>query len=113
MKSVCRRTRITDPAGVWNYKNMIGATARIKSMSVSNLNNIFAFDSTTLHVIEDIYFRVTTDGKVVTIIRLEDMPDCLFTWKDLEILNMKYISKAVCGQCLCDQARCGGKGSDI
>lgn len=107
MKSVCRRTRVTDPAGIWDYTNLIGATVRVRSMSISNLNNIFAFDSTTLHIIEDIYFRITTDGKTITVIRLVDMPEYLFTWKDLEVIDLQYVSKAVCGLSCCGQTLCG------
>ena len=107
MKEVCRRTRVTDPAGIWDYSNMIGAQVRISSISVGNLNNMFGIDSEWIHTISDIYFRVTTDGKTITIIRLKDMPDCLFTWKDLEVLNLQYIGKAICGLCCCGQVLCG------
>lgn len=115
MKKICNRTRVTDPAGVWNYINLIGATVRICSMPVSNLNNLFAFDNTTLHTIEDVCFRVTTDGKTITVIRLKDLPDCLFTWKDLEVLNVipvidedeDFISRAICGRGYCGQMLCG------
>lgn len=107
MKSICRKTRVTDPAGVWDYRNLVGAEVRISSSSVSNLNNIFAFDNTTIHTIEDIYFRVTTDGKTITIIRLKDMPDCIFTWKDLEVLNLSMPSNAICGMGCCGNIICG------
>lgn len=107
MKSICNRTRVTDPAGVWDYRNLIGAQVRISSIPVSNLNNIFAFDSTTIHTISDVYFRITTDGKTITIIRLQDMPDCLFTWKDLEVLNLKLYEKAICGWGCCGNIICG------
>lgn len=88
MKSICNRTRVTDPAGIWDYRNLIGAQVRISSNGVSNLNRIFAFDATRIHIIDDIYFRVTTDGKTITVIKLKDMPDFIFTWKDLEVLNL-------------------------
>ena len=107
MKTVCRRTRVTDPAGIWDYSNLIGATVRISSISVGNLNNMFGVDSEWHHTIEDIYFRVTTDGKTITVIRLKDMPDCLFTWKDLEVLDLQYTGLAICGLCCCGQFLCG------
>lgn len=107
MKSICDRTRVTDPAGIWDYKNMIGAQVRISSMPVSNLNRLFAFDDTTIHTISDVYFRVTTDGKTITIVRLSDMPDYLFTFKDLEVLNLKLYEKAICGWGCCGNVICG------
>ena len=107
MKSVCNRTRVTDPSGVWDYKNLIGAQVMITSMPVSNLNNTFAFNSNVIHTISDIYFRVTTDGKTITVIRLVDMPSYLFTWKDLEILNLKTYEESVCGWGCCGNIICG------
>lgn len=107
MKSVCNRTRVTDPAGIWNYSDLIGATVRISSISVANQNNMFGVDSSWHHTIEDIYFRVTTDGKTITIIRLKDMPDCIFTWKDIEVLNLDNCEKSICGVCTCGQVICG------
>ncbi len=107
MKSICNKKRVTDPAGIWDYRNLIGANVRVSSMPFSNLNNIFAFDSTAIHTIEDIYFRVTTDGKTITVIRLKDLPDCIFTWKDLEVLNLSMPSNAVCGLACCGNTICG------
>lgn len=107
MKSICNKTRVTDPAGIWDYKNLIGAQVRISSSGVSNMNISFAFDASKIRTIEDIYFRVTTDGKTITIIRLQDMPDCIFTWKDLEVLNLSMPSEAICGFSCCGNVICG------
>ena len=107
MKSACRKTRVTDPAGIWDYNNLIGATVRICSSSVSNFNNIFSHDSSTLHTISDVYFRVSTDGKAITIIKLSDLPEGIFTWKDLEVLNLKTPGEAVCGFGCCGNIICG------
>ena len=106
MKSICNRTRVTDPAGIWDYRNLIGAQVMIASKSVANLYNVFSFDSSFIHTIEDIYFRVTTDGKTITIIRLQGMPDSIFTWKDLEVLNLSMPSESICGLACCGTAIC-------
>lgn len=107
MKSICNRTRVTDPSGIWEYKNMIGAKVRISSMPVSNLNFSFAFNCSAIYTVDDVYFRVTTDGKTITIIRLKEIPDYIFTWKDLEVINIQNISESICGLCYCGQTICG------
>ena len=35
------------------------------------------------YTIKEVKFRVSLDGKILTIIRLEELPDAIFTWKDL------------------------------
>ena len=101
MKSVCRRTRVTDPAGIWKFRNLIGAKVRISSMPISNLNFSFAFDSTSLYTIEDIYFRITTDGKTITVIEIEELPGYIFTWKDLEVIDVNCNPEPICGLSYC------------
>ena len=36
--SNCGCKRDLDPAGIWDYKNMIGAKVKVKSMPVSNFH---------------------------------------------------------------------------
>ena len=91
--SNCGCKRELDPAGIWDYQNMIGAKVRVKSMPISNFHAGVFGDCT----ISDIYFRISTDGKAITIIRLSEYPDLFFTWKDLEVLNTVGLSEAICG----------------
>lgn len=93
--SNCGCKRDMDPAGIWDYQNMIGAQVKVKSMPVSNFSSgIMASDSYT---ISDIYFRVSLDGKTITVIRLKELPDLFFTWKDLEVIRTLTYSNALVG----------------
>lgn len=91
--SNCGCKRDIDPAGIWDYKNLIGAKVRVKSMPMSNFHRGVFGDCT----IEDIYFRISIDGKVITVIRLKEHPDLFFTWKDLEVLSVKDYPESICG----------------
>lgn len=91
--SNCGCKRDIDPAGIWDYKNLIGAKVRVKSMPMSNFH-IGVFGDCT---IEDIYFRVSVDGKTITVIRLKEYPDLFFTWKDLEVLKTVNYPESICG----------------
>ena len=84
-----------DPAGVWDYQNMIGAQVKVKSMPVSNFSS--GIMASNIYTIEDIYFRVSLDGKTITIIRLRELPDLFFTWKDLEVLRTMGYSLGITG----------------
>lgn len=93
--SNCGCKRDMDPAGIWDYQNMIGAQVKVKSMPVSNFSSgIMASDTYT---IGDIYFRVSLDGKTITVIRIKELPDLFFTWKDLEIIKTLTYSNALTG----------------
>ena len=84
-----------DPAGIWDFQNMIGAQVKVKSMPISNFSSgIMASDTYT---IGDIYFRVSLDGKTITIIRLRELPDLFFTWKDLEAIKTMSYGLAITG----------------
>ena len=91
--SNCGCKRDIDPAGIWDYKNLIGAKVRVKSMPMSNFHKGVFGDCT----IEDIYFRISIDGKVITVIRLKEYSDLFFTWKDLEVLSVKDYPESICG----------------
>lgn len=109
--SNCGCKRDMDPAGIWDYQNMIGAQAKVKSMPVSNFSSgIMASDTYT---IEDIYFRISLDGKVITIIRLKELPDHFFTWKDLEVIRTKNYAFGFCGTFKAGVGLCGYGGEDI
>lgn len=77
---------ITSPAGVWGYDDLIGATVRVKSSSVSS--GLFSVDSSSEYRIKSISFGLDIDtGKLVTIIRLDGL-DGEYVWKDLELLKL-------------------------
>jgi hypothetical protein len=93
--SNCGCKRDMDPAGIWDFQNMIGAQVKVKSMPISNFSSgIMASDTYT---IGDIYFRVSLDGKTITIIRLRELPDLFFTWKDLEVIKTMSYGLAITG----------------
>jgi hypothetical protein len=93
--SNCGCKRYMDPAGIWDFQNMIGAQVKVKSMPISNFSSgIMASDTYT---IGDIYFRVSLDGKTITIIRLRELPDLFFTWKDLEVIKTMSYGLAITG----------------
>ena len=77
-----------DPSGVWDYKDMIGAKVVVKSMPVGNFFKMTSCSKT--HTIKDIYFRVTLDGKTITLVELEgaDLEGIYFNWKDLIIIDI-------------------------
>ena len=81
----CECKRIIDPAGTWEYCNMIGAMVKILSIPVGDFKPL---TKGTNCIIEDVYFRISTDGKVITVVKLKEYPDFLFTFKDLEIIEV-------------------------
>lgn len=108
----CKNMRIVDPSGNWEYEQLLGAKVILKSTPISNFfQNCSNVSSNGVHTIKDIYFRVSIDGKAITIIELEDMPDKFFTWRDIEIteLSPSSIYKPICGTFLSGQAICGYK----
>lgn len=77
---------LTSPAGVWGYDDLIGATVRVKSSSVSS--GLFSVDSSSEYKVKSISFRLDIDtGKLVTIIGLDGL-DGEYVWKDLELLRL-------------------------
>ncbi len=121
--SNCGCIRYADPSGIWDYNSLIGAKVQIKSASYStscykdvnynvkttkeNNSSIFKLSMDKTFTIEDIYFRCSLDGKVITVILLEDCPGCVFTWKDLELIdvpskaNLYCSNSSVCGELTC------------
>jgi len=106
--SNCGCKRDIDPAGIWDYKNLIGAKVRIKSMPMSNFHRGVFGDCT----IEDIYFRISIDGKVITVIRLKEYPDLFFTWKDLEVLSVIDYPESICGSFKAGAALAGNNSEE-
>lgn len=93
--SNCGCKRDMDPAGIWDFQNMIGAQVKVKSMPVSNFSK--GIMSSDVYTISDIYFRVSLDGKTITIIRLRELPDLFFTWKDLEVIRTMGYALGITG----------------
>ena len=104
-------SKIKDPSGCWSYEQLIGAKVSVKSLQVSNFFS--CFDSSTICTIKDIYFRISLDGKTITIIELDQYPGKVFTWRDLEVVEIKNRSKhdALCGAFLSGQSICGNNVS--
>lgn len=66
--------------------DIIGAHVKVKSMPVSNFKK--GFDADQVFTIKDIIFRISMDGKAISVIILEECPDMYFTWKDLEVIGI-------------------------
>lgn len=108
----CNR-RVKDPSGSWEYSQLLGAKVRVKSMPVSNF--FCSINASDLLTIDNIYFRVSLDGKTITVIELTEIPGKIFTWRDLEIVELNsrnlYQDPSLCGVFLCGVTLCGNKVS--
>ena len=103
----CGCSRIKNPSGVWEYSQMIGAKVYIKSMPVSNFFN--CQNAGNLFTIKNIYFRITTDGKAITVVELSEIPGKVFTLKDIMISELVNPIKVrpICGAFIVGTAICG------
>ena len=97
------RKEILDPSGIWEYKQLLGAKVKIKSLTVSNL--FYTFNTSDICTIKDIHFRVSIDGKTITIVELDQYPGKVFTWRDLEI-------QEITNPCILDETICGEDTSE-
>ena len=99
--------QIKDPSGSWDYEQLIGAKVQVKSLQVSNFFN--CFNSSDICTIKNIYFRISLDGKAITVIELDQYPGKVFLWRDLQILELgsRYRYDAMCGEFLCGQTISG------
>ena len=86
--SNCSCKRIICPDGVWDKDDLIGAHVKVASMPGSNFFQIQ--DADKICTIKEIYFRVSLDGKTITVIELNEYPGVIFTWKDLLIEGLIY-----------------------
>lgn len=82
----CKTSRYCCPDGIWSYENMIGAKVAVRSTTIGNFNTLI--DGSGEYKIKDIYFRVSIDGKTITVVELEGLDGSYFTFKDLEILSV-------------------------
>lgn len=74
------------PSGEVDISKVIGATVRLVSACQAQgwIENV---DQKT-YTIEDILFRISTDGKTFAIIKLKGLDDKTFTWKDIEFISL-------------------------
>ena len=96
------------PYGIWDYTQLLGATVKIKSLSIAS--GAFGFDADKEYSIEDIGLRINRFGKAYTSIKLTGI-DREFVWKDLEIIGVQYWmwNRAICGIPCCGYSICGYK----
>lgn len=108
----CNR-RVKDPSGSWEHSQLLGAKVHVKSLPVSNF--FCNINSSDVMTIENIYFRVSLDGKTITVIELSELPGKVFTWRDLEIIELSskniYQDPSICGIFLSGMTICGNKVS--
>lgn len=86
--STHQRIPVTSPSGNWGIENLIGGKVRIKSVSIWNGLFSGGMDGKKEYTIEEVKFRISLDGKCFTILKLKDVPDRLFTLKDVEIVSV-------------------------
>lgn len=90
--------------GTWSYNDLIGSKFKIKSVRLSNYGKI-SRDSAFRYSGEEftlkaVYFRSSTDGKVITLFRMEEVCGKLFLPKDLELIKISPVFNVstVCGK---------------
>lgn len=100
------RIKVTSPSGLWDYQSLLGASVKIKSLSVKSG---FAYDGNSTYLIKSIGFRMSSIGKSYTVVTLEGLPGKEFVWKDLEIigLRMPMWKPAMCGMFCAGEVICG------
>jgi len=81
--------------GTWKLEDVIGAKVRVRSLPVAN--RFAGISGSTIYVIEDIIFQISDDGKTIVIVKLKGT-DCLFTFKDLEIISLRPSLPTVCSE---------------
>lgn len=90
--------------GTWSYRDLIGAKFKVKSVCLSTHGSInkscsFRFGGEEL-TLRDIYFRSSTDGKIITLFRMEEVCGKLFLPRDLELIEINPVSNnpTICGE---------------
>lgn len=105
--SLCHKKRITDPSGIWDPTQLIGAHVAVKSMPVSNNFDAGFKRNLTDCIVKKVYYRISTDGKAITVVELAEIPEYFFTLKDLEFLNIQNTFLSICGVAICGNTICG------
>ena len=90
--------------GTWSYDDLIGSKFNVKSIRLSSYGNInrsgaFKYSGEEL-TLKAIYFRASTDGKIITLFRMEEVCGKLFLPKDLELIEINPVSNesTICGR---------------
>ena len=90
--------------GTWSYNDLIGSKFRVKSVRIANyglINKTASFRySNEVFTLKAVYFRSSTDGKVITLFRMEEVCGKLFLPKDLELIEINPVSNesTICGR---------------
>ena len=99
--------------GTWSYREMIGAKFRVKSLPLSIGGKLqkgcgFRYSNMIL-TLKDVYFRASTDGKVIPLFRMEEVCGRLFLPRDLELLEVSKIPEitSICGEFDCGRIPAG------
>lgn len=72
-----------EESSLLSLENLKGKTVKILSCTIDNPLKIKK--NNTVGTIQDIYFKVSLDGKCFTLVKLKEFPDFVFTLKDLKI----------------------------
>lgn len=99
-------TKECDIEGTWELKNLIGTTCKIRSIGARGDGPFITQQEV---IVDNIYFRVSVDGKLQAVILFKEFPDRLFNIRDIEVLriNACYSDKAICGEFLTGNALVG------
>lgn len=81
--------------GTWKYEDLIGAKVKVTSLPVAN--RFSGISGSTIYIIEELIFQISDDGKTVVIVKLKGT-DCLFTFKDLEVISLRPPQRTVCAE---------------
>ena len=81
-KTNCDCKRLIGPSGIWSASELVGAVVQVGSMPVSNFGSA-AIDVNSKFTVDSVDFRISLDGKAITVVKLKGLDDCIFTLKDL------------------------------
>lgn len=103
---ICKKIEYLD--GTWSYNDMIGSTMRLKSVPCGNYFGYLSGPEQNL-TLEEVYFKVSRDGKIFPVFKMKELPDRLFTPRDVEVIKVNPCLSvpAVCGEFICGHAICG------
>lgn len=80
-KTNCECKRLIGPSGIWSVAELVGAVVQVGSMPVSNFGA--AIDVNSEFIVDSVDFRISLDGKAITVVKLKGLDDYIFTLKDL------------------------------
>lgn len=81
-KTNCECKRLIGPSGIWSPAELVGAVVQVGSMPVSNFGSA-AIDISSKFIVDSVDFRISLDGKAITVVKLKGLDDYIFTLKDL------------------------------